>query len=67
MVYGNKHLNKLNYDVTKYKFVELVTDLFGTKLSNLHLSSNKEYELITELGKDSHTEFHKKFYTKYIT
>ena len=64
MVYGEKHMCKLNYDLKIYKFVELVTELFQIELNNLHTIKEKEYELFTEIGKDSNTEFHKKFYSK---
>ena len=62
MVYDKKHLQKLPIQ-NKYKFIDLVTDLFQKSLSELHIESNK-YELFTELGKDSNTEFHKLFYDK---
>lgn len=64
MVYGKKHLNKLVFDKEKYNFVKLVTDLFDIELNNLHNYSETKYELFTEIGKDSHTEYHKKFYSK---
>uniref|UniRef100_A0AB39JCC8 Fe2OG dioxygenase domain-containing protein n=1 Tax=Florenciella sp. virus SA2 TaxID=3240092 RepID=A0AB39JCC8_9VIRU len=64
MVYGKKHLCKLKYDISKYKFIEYVENLFGTTLDNLHNIQNQEYELFTKVGKDSNTEFHKKFYKK---
>ena len=64
MVYGKKHMQKLDYNIKDYKFIELVTNLFESELCELHNNSNIKYELFTELGKDSHTEFHKKFYSK---
>ena len=64
MVYGKKHMCKLNYDVKKYKFVEMVTELFESELNNLHTSQKQEYEVFTEIGKDSNTEFHKTFYKR---
>ena len=36
MVYGKKHMCKLNYDKNKYKFVDLVTQLFDIELNELH-------------------------------
>ena len=64
MVYGKKHLCKLKYDTNKYKFIEYIQNLFGTKLDSLHSIQKEEYKLFTEIGKDSNTEFHKKFYGK---
>jgi hypothetical protein len=64
MGYGKKHMCKLNYDVKKYKFVEMVTELFESELNNLHTLQEQEYEVFTEVGKDSNTEFHKKFYKR---
>lgn len=64
MVYGKKHLCKVNYDLHKYKFIKLVSELFETELNKLHLIQNKKYNLFTKIGKDSETEFHKKFYNK---
>tara|TARA_B100000575_G_scaffold290714_1_gene294942 strand:+ start:1665 stop:3644 length:1980 start_codon:yes stop_codon:yes gene_type:complete len=64
MVYGKKHLNKLDYDINDYKFVQLVTDLYKCELNNLHNSTSSKYDLFTELGKDSHTVYHNKFYKK---
>ena len=59
MVYGKKHLQKINFDVSKYKFVKLVTDLFNTELNKLHTIQEQHYDVFTEVGKDSNTEFHK--------
>jgi hypothetical protein len=64
MVYGNKHLCKLRYDIKKYKFIEYIEKLFTSELNNLHNIQKREYELFTEVGKDSNTEFHKKFYKR---
>ena len=64
MVYGKKHMCKLNYDKNKYKFVDLVTQLFGIELNELHNIKKNEYEVFSEVGKDSNTEFHKKFYKR---
>ena len=60
MVYGKKHLEKINFDVSKYKFVKLVTDLFNTELNKLHTIQEQNYDVFTQVGKDSNTEFHKK-------
>ncbi len=64
MVYGKKHLCKINYNLNKYNFVKLTEELFKTNLSKLHEIQKNNYELFTELGKDSNTEFHKMFYKK---
>tara|TARA_B100001094_G_scaffold332783_1_gene406468 strand:- start:1251 stop:3212 length:1962 start_codon:yes stop_codon:yes gene_type:complete len=64
MVYGKKHLCKLNYNKNEYNFIKLVSELYNIELNKLHEIQEKSYELFTELGKDSHTEFHKKFYNK---
>ncbi len=54
----------LKYDIKKYNFIELITNLFNSPLNELHQIAKKEYELFTEIGKDSNTEFHKLFYKK---
>ena len=64
MVYGKKHLKILDFDKKNYDLCKLIEDLFDSKLEDLHLKSEKKYEVFKELGKDSHTEFHKKFYQK---
>lgn len=64
LVYGKKHMCKLNYDLNEYKFVELVTKLFDCELKKLHTIKKNEYDVFTEVGKDSNTEFHKKFYKR---
>jgi hypothetical protein len=64
MVYGKKHVNKINFDKEKYDLYNEVTELFGYNLNQAHLHSEKKYELFTELGKDSHTIYHRKFYDK---
>jgi len=64
MVYGKKHLNKINFDKDKYPLYKVMTNLFGTSLNQVHINSEKTYALFTELGKDSNTEFHRKFYDR---
>ena len=64
MVLGKKHMCKLSYDIKKYKFIEYVENLFQSELNNLHNIQKQEYKLLTEVGKDSNTEFHKKFYNR---
>jgi len=64
MVYGKKHLNKINFDKDRYPLYKLLTNLFGAPLNQVHNNSEKTYALFTELGKDSNTEFHRKFYDR---
>ena len=64
MVYGKKHLQKINYDTDKYKFVEMVTQLFNKELNKLHEIQENNYNLFTKIEEDSNTEFHKTFYKK---
>ena len=64
MVYGKKHLNKVNFELEKYDLSSEVRDLFGYPLDEAHLHQEEKYDLFTELGKDSHTVYHKKFYGK---
>ena len=40
----------------------MVTDLFNTELNKLHIIQEQHYNVFTQVGKDSNTEFHKKFY-----
>ena len=66
MVYGKKHLNKLEFDTKKYDLTKEVTDIFSVELNKLHTQSGKTYEILgpNMLGKDTDTEFHNKFYDK---
>lgn len=57
----------LKYDLSKYNFIEQVTNLFNHPLNNLHNIAQNEYSLFTEIGKDSNTEFHQMFYSKLNT
>ena len=66
MVYSKKHLNKLNFDKEEYALYKLLEELFACPLHQIHQNSLKEYPLFTELGKDSNTEFHRKFYDKIV-
>ena len=36
MVYGKKHLNKLKNDIKKYKFIDLIKELYNSELNILH-------------------------------
>lgn len=62
MTLGKKHMKKLDYNIKDYKFVQIVTDLFQTELNNIHKDASNKYEVFTKVGKDSDTEFHRKFY-----
>jgi hypothetical protein len=54
------------YNKKLFNFIEVVEDLFETSdLSILHTLANQEYKEIFEVGKDSSTIFHHKFYGKY--
>lgn len=52
------------FPVEKYNFITLVKNLFNQELNTLHLNLENDYQLFTEVGKDSSTEFHNKFYQK---
>ena len=67
MVYGKKHLNKIIFEKKNYPLYKLVTNLFASPLNQIHQTSDKKYELFTQLGKDSNTEFHRKFYDRIDT
>ena len=64
MVYGKKHLNRINFEKDKYDLYKLVENLFAYDLSEAHIHAKQKYELFTELGKDSQTEYHRKFYDR---
>lgn len=54
------------FNPREFNFVELIEKLFETdNLSTLHKIAKREYKSQFEIGKDSSTEFHKKFYDKY--
>ena len=58
-------MNKIyNFSKQDYNFDILVSNLFQNELNNLHKIKNQNYEIFTEVGKDSNTEFHQKFYKK---
>ena len=58
-----------NYDTEGYPFVRNLNELFFNHgfsgLQWLHLLSDKKYDKLFEVGKDSSTVFHKIFYDKY--
>lgn len=53
-----------DYDINKFNFIEIITNLFSIKLENIHTLSDQKYDLF-EVGDDSKTIFHKQFYHKY--
>lgn len=59
-----KSYSAQTYDANKYDFVKIIRDLFGVELENINTLSDKTYAIF-EIGKDSSTDFHKKFYDKY--
>ena len=52
------------YETDRYKFIELVTNLFGQNLDELHLSNREKYNFFDSPGADSETEHHKTFYDR---
>lgn len=64
MISGKKHMKKLDYNPNDFKFIKLVSELFDCELNYLHNQANTQYEIFTTIGKDSDTEFHRKFYNK---
>lgn len=53
------------YNTQEFDFVKILCDLFTTNdLSSLHLLSEEQYDELFEVGKDSITIFHTKFYDK---
>ena len=54
------------YDENNFDFVFLVGQIFrGQDLSRIHKLSTEDYHKLFEIGHDSSTEFHTKFYDKY--
>ncbi len=53
---------KVKYDKNKYPFSNLVEKIYDCSLCNIHTLTDKNYPLFTVLGKDTHTNLHKKFY-----
>jgi len=64
MVYGRKHLQKVDFDQSRYNLADIVEKHFGYELNNAHMMTKEVYPVFKELGNDSHTVFHKKFYEK---
>ena len=64
MVFGRKHINKLEFDKSKYDFIPILQELFKIEqLNMLHKQQTKDYEVFKKFGSDSNTEFHETFYT----
>lgn len=61
MVYGKKHLAKVK--ICGEKLATLVEGIFPSELRELH-GTREKYQLFTQLGMDTHTDFHKRFYQK---
>lgn len=56
----------LNYDVKQFPFEKLISFLFGIReLEDLHFLSEEEYKEQFQVGMDSSTVFHQRFYDKY--
>lgn len=64
MVLGKKHLTNLNFNKKDYPIFKEVTKLFDCKLNEVHQKYPKHYDVFTEIGKDSHTIYHRKFYDR---
>lgn len=58
-------MNKIHqYNKEIYNFDKLISNLFQKDLNLLHEMQVEKYNLFTEIGNDSNTEFHQKFYQK---
>ncbi len=56
----------IEYSTILYPFIKIVSDLFQIEdLSKLHTLKDKEYKELFQVGMDSSTIFHTKFYDKY--
>ena len=65
MIYEKKHLNQITFDKKKYDMVTIIQNLFDYKLNKLHeLVDEYKWDGKDNLGMDSHTKLHKKFYKK---
>lgn len=59
--YSTKKINS-----TKFDFVGVIRNLFDSvNLEEIHQTSTEEYKELFEIGKDSSTIFHERFYNKY--
>ncbi len=62
----SKHYDTIEFSPKTYDFVGIVSKLFEVDdLSLLHESTDEKYVELFEVGKDSSTVFHKKFYDTY--
>lgn len=50
------------YNTNTYNFYNIIQPIFNEQLNNLHLTTDVVYDVPTELGTDSATEFHDLFY-----
>lgn len=65
MIYEKKHLNQITFDKKKYDMVTIIQNLFDYKLNKLHeLVDEYKWDGKDNLGMDSHTKLHRKFYKK---
>jgi len=56
MVLGKKHINKLDFDTSKYNFVPFMQELFNVEdLNDLHKQQTHDYEVFKKFGTDSIT------------
>jgi ectoine hydroxylase-related dioxygenase (phytanoyl-CoA dioxygenase family) len=54
----------LNYDINKYDFKKIVSQLYISDLHKIHNGSDDDYDVVKGLGRDSDTVFHTLFYNK---
>ena len=61
------HTKIFNYSIDKYPFKEILENLFGTELSNLHktLGNFKKFEVKNNISTDQSTLAHKVFYSNF--
>lgn len=61
-----KGYSTLSYDTGEFDFVKVMSDLFDIgRLNQIHSLLDRAYMETFEVGKDSSTNLHKKFYDKY--
>ena len=65
IIFGKKHLQNISFDKEKYNLVYILEKLFNHKLSKLHeLVDEYKWDGKDNLGMDTHTILHKKFYKR---